>query len=67
MNGVSALGGAAGMIIIVFFIILAILWIVLPFLVSGINKRLDKLNANVVKIGKLLKEQHEDSNTPNTD
>jgi uncharacterized membrane protein YciS (DUF1049 family) len=53
----EAFYGIAGLIIIIFLIVLAIVWIILPFMVSGINTRLDKLNANIVRIGKLLNEQ----------
>ncbi len=42
-------------LVILFLILLAILWIVLPFAVFGIKNRMDKLNKNLLEIGKVLK------------
>lgn len=42
----SSLGGAGGFIVlvlVVFLFVLAVLWMLMPFLIMGTNKRLDKL------------------------
>lgn len=35
--------GTVGLILMVFLFVLGILWILVPFLIMGTNKRLDKL------------------------
>lgn len=37
-------------------LILAIVWIILPFAVFGIKRRLDAINKNLLEIANLLKE-----------
>lgn len=49
--------GVFGVILLIFAIIVGILWILVPFLIMGVNKRLDKLNKNLIVIGRLLKER----------
>jgi hypothetical protein len=59
MNTIGpVLGGGLGVAIILFLLILAILWFVLPFAVFGTKPKLDETN-------KLLKEIVEHLNTAN--
>lgn len=60
IQSLSETVGSVAIIVWIFLIILAVLWIVLPFAVFGIKNRLDKLNKNVAKIGILLKEMKSD-------
>ena len=61
----GVLGGTIGLIIVFFIIILSILWIIMPFYIVGISNKLDKLNRNLIKIGKLLKEKDSKSRSVN--
>ena len=47
--------GFLGIGVFIFLIFLSVMWILIPFLIAGVNRRLDRLNSNLVKIGKLLK------------
>lgn len=44
-NGAGLLGGVVGLFVVIFLVVLAILWFVLPFAVFGIKGRLDTLIA----------------------
>ncbi|MFP8489564.1 hypothetical protein ACKGJO_10770 [Gracilimonas sp. Q87] len=39
----NVFAGTLGLILMVFLFVLGILWILVPFLIMGTNKRLDKL------------------------
>lgn len=54
MDGMGAAMGGMGIFIVIFFVVLAILWICLPFAVFGVKDRLDK-------IIKLLEQQNRNS------
>ena len=51
------LAGTSGLILL----IVAVLWIMVPFLIMGVNKRLDKLNSNIITMGRLLKKHLEEN------
>lgn len=66
MNVFGALGGAVTLILFVFLVVLAILWIILPFAVLGTNKRLDKImghmdtmNKNIIEVLNAVKQVNE--------
>lgn len=39
----GGLAGVAMLLIVIFLLFLAVLWFILPFLIMGTNKRLDKI------------------------
>ena len=41
-NGVAALSGGFGLIVVIFLVVLAILWFCLPFAIFGTKPRLDE-------------------------
>lgn len=48
----------------ILMLILGIVWVILPFAVFGIKKRLDSMNKNLAEIAELLKESGADSRQP---
>lgn len=59
--------GVLGIGFFLFLLFLTIMWILIPFLIAGVNKRLDKINKNLTKIGELLNEKETDKSTFNND
>jgi hypothetical protein len=49
MEGESIAAGIFGLLLIVFLIIMAILWIIMSFLIIGTNKRLDRIGDILAK------------------
>jgi len=55
MEGMGAMfGGIFGLVIIIFLLILAILWFILPFAIFGIKPKLDKILEELDKTNRLL-------------
>ncbi|MEX0771113.1 MAG: hypothetical protein WD035_10290 [Balneolaceae bacterium] len=48
----------------ILMLILGIVWVILPFAVFGIKRRLDSMNKNLAEIAELLKESGADSRQP---
>lgn len=55
--GTTAGLGALGLVLIVMLIVLALLWILMPFLIMGTNGRLDTLIKNQRRIIELLEQR----------
>jgi Na+/proline symporter len=49
MQGASIAAGIFGLLLIIFLIVLAVLWIIMPFLIIGTNKRLDRIGDILAK------------------
>lgn len=49
--GTEIAGGILGIIVIVFLVVLAILWIILPFAIFGIKSRMDTILQSTKDIG----------------
>ncbi len=55
MATTATLGGLT-LVIVIFVLIVAVLWILLPFLVMGSNKRLDKVIAGLEEQNRLQRQ-----------
>ena len=50
----ESLGPIVGILVIIFLVILAVLWFLLPFAVFGINSKLHELNRQTKKANEIL-------------
>lgn len=58
MNGLDAGAlGVAGLFVVLFLLLLAVLWFLMPFLVMGTNGRLDRMLKNQARIIELLEKR----------
>lgn len=56
MDPIGAVGGIGMMIIMIFVVVLAILWFILPFAVFGLKSRMDRILTEIRQTNDLLNE-----------